>query len=280
MNLSHVAKVRPRSEVVMRFIYPLARRLIQRLAVYGINPLFIVLSHGALGLLAAALIAIGGGLAFVLAALLLQLKTLLDNIDGGLARATGQVTEMGRYLDTVVDFIVNIALLAALSNYGSNVLSLLAFVWLTIILSLDFNAEHLYKSRRQEAAQSQRAPQEPPGAPLWLLELFRGIYALLFAPQDRWLRELDMRYLEQLSGQPRDQLDADTLLHWNDLFSTATLVNLGLSTQMLILGVLLLLGWPFAYVGALWLMAVYVVAVQWWRGERFKRYLTEREAKA
>ena len=36
-------------------------------------------------------------------------RRCLDNIDGGLARATGRVTQMGRYLDTVLDTLVNAA---------------------------------------------------------------------------------------------------------------------------------------------------------------------------
>ena len=52
----------------------------------------------------------------VAAALLLQLKTLLDNADGALARATGQVTLTGRYLDTIADLVVNAAVFAALGH--------------------------------------------------------------------------------------------------------------------------------------------------------------------
>ena len=50
----------------------------------------------------------------VVAALLLQVKTLLDNADGLLARASGRVTLAGRYLDTEADLVVNAALFAAL----------------------------------------------------------------------------------------------------------------------------------------------------------------------
>ena len=49
----------------------------------------------------------------VAAALLVQLKTLLDNADGQLARLTGRVTAFGRYLDSECDLLVNAALFAA-----------------------------------------------------------------------------------------------------------------------------------------------------------------------
>ena len=50
----------------------------------------------------------------VLAAVLLQVKTVLDNADGQLARALEQVTVLGRYLDSESDLLVNAALFAAL----------------------------------------------------------------------------------------------------------------------------------------------------------------------
>ena len=52
----------------------------------------------------------------VLAAVLFQVKTLLDNADGPLARVTGRVTLVGRYLDTLADLVVNAALFAALGS--------------------------------------------------------------------------------------------------------------------------------------------------------------------
>ena len=50
---------------------------------------------------------------FLLAALLIQLKTVLDNADGQLARLSGRITAFGRYLDSELDLFVNAALFAA-----------------------------------------------------------------------------------------------------------------------------------------------------------------------
>src|SRR5690606_26015463 len=82
------------------------------------------------------------------AALSLQVKTVLDNVDGGLARATGRVTELGRYLDTGLDLIVNVLLFVALARHGPWPLAALALVVLTVVLSYDFNAEALYREAR------------------------------------------------------------------------------------------------------------------------------------
>ena len=48
----------------------------------------------------------------------MQLKTVLDNADGQLARLSGRVTLLGRYLDSECDLLVDAALFAALGWYA------------------------------------------------------------------------------------------------------------------------------------------------------------------
>ena len=101
----------------------------------------------------------------VLAALLLQVKTLLDNADGALARATGRVTLVGRYLDTLADLVVNAAVFAALAVVtGEPLLALAAFVALTLVLAVDYNATELYREARGEQPTSPARDGELPGA--------------------------------------------------------------------------------------------------------------------
>jgi phosphatidylglycerophosphate synthase len=228
----------------------------------------VVLTHAVLGFIAAFLLFANSDL--WLAAILLQLKTLLDNMDGGLARATHQITQMGRYFDTSMDFLVNIALFIALSNYGLVWLCWLAFVLLTLMLSLDFNAERLYK----QAHFPQINETSPPiGAPQTIYRFFKGIYTLLFAPQDKLIETLDKLIFKQITHQDYQASVIETQRVWSDLFSTATLVNLGLSTQMFILGLCLILGHPYWYIYSILFQAVYVMVIQIIRALRLKRYL-------
>ena len=258
----------------MRPLQPLAIVGVRGLARLGVDPQAVVWSHTAVGLAAAVAIAIGGTPAWWTAAALLQLKTLLDNMDGGLARATGRVTQMGRYLDTVLDTLVNAALFAALALHGPGAwawpLALGAYLLLVAMLSLDFNLERRYRALRG------RVPADddvPPGAPAAWLNAFRGLYDALLRPQDRLIERLDRAAFARLRGLPDVRAPLLDRLAWNDLWSTASLVNLGLATQLLLLGVCLALGRPFAYVGAVYLMAAYVLAVQLWRVARFRRHL-------
>ncbi len=102
----------------------------------------------------------------------MQLKTLLDNADGQLARLTGRTSAFGRYLDSEVDLLVNAALFAALGwATGQPAVALVGFVALTSVLSLNFNAERL--SRGVTAAEA-----EPDGpATAFLRRVYGSVYA-------------------------------------------------------------------------------------------------------
>jgi archaetidylinositol phosphate synthase len=269
---SAAAKARPRSEVIMLVVQPAALVLIRALARARVDPQAVVWTHTLLGAAAAAVIAFAPSGTWWAAALLLQLKTLLDNVDGGLARATQRVTEMGRYLDTVLDTIVNAMLFAAIARTEPGplgaALAAIAYLLLMAILSLDFNLERRYRALRQRA---QGAASVPAGAPEAILALFRGFYDRLLAPQDRIIDRLDEAAFRRLHGRAYADADEADRLAWNDLFSTATLVNLGLSTQLLVLGACLVAGEPFAYVWCVFAMAATTLAVQGARAIRFVR---------
>jgi archaetidylinositol phosphate synthase len=133
------------AELVFR---PLASLVVRALLPLGVSPVTVVLANGVAGLLAAGAIARGE---LVAAALLLQLKTVLDNADGRLARESGRVSALGRYLDTEIDLAVAAALFAALAyETGAYVLAPVAFLALAIVLSADFNEDVLIRRARGE----------------------------------------------------------------------------------------------------------------------------------
>jgi len=143
------------------------------------HPLVLVAAGGA-GLAAAVELGRGSLLA---AALLVQLKTLLDNADGQLARLTGRTSAFGRYLDSEVDLLVNAALFAALGwTTGRPALALAGFLALTSVLSLNFNVERLARGGPAEA-----------GAEGHATAFLRRIYGFVYAPQDRLAEGLGPR---------------------------------------------------------------------------------------
>jgi phosphatidylglycerophosphate synthase len=124
-----------------RLFRPLAHVVVLALAPLRVPPPVVVLAAAAVGVAGAVELARGE---LVVAALLVQLKTVLDNADGQLARLTGRVTALGRYLDSLCDLFVDAALFAALGWYtGRPIAAAIGFVALTALLSVNFNAERI-----------------------------------------------------------------------------------------------------------------------------------------
>jgi phosphatidylglycerophosphate synthase len=239
-------------ELVLEVVFrPLSNLLVPILARVGLAPTAVVLANAITGLLAALALARGELLG---AALLLQLKTLLDNTDGRLARVTGRVTLTGRYLDTEADLVVNAAVFAALGHVTAQpILAGAAFVALTLVLAIDFNITEVYREQRGLLA--------PPPAPSGgrVERALERIYSVSFGQLDRFIRGFSERRFARLvvaDGPPEREYEAR--LRYIDGFAVTVLANFGLTTQLLALGVCLALSEPEAY---LWLAVACLVAL-------------------
>jgi phosphatidylglycerophosphate synthase len=213
-------------ELVLELVFrPLSDVLVPVFARLRIPPPAVVLANAATGLLAAFVLWRGNLLA---AAVLLQLKTLLDNVDGALARATDQVTLAGRYLDTVADLGVNVALFVALGAVTDEpVLAAVGFVALTIVLAVDYNVTELYR-------ESRGTPTPQPVATGGIVErALAAAYRVMFGPVDRAVRGFSTWRFSAHS--PYDDV------------AVTVLANLGLTTQLAVLGVCLAFGAPTVY---------------------------------
>jgi phosphatidylglycerophosphate synthase len=242
---------------------PLAHIVVAVLLPLRVPPPFVAATAGATGIAAAAQLAQGR---FLLAAILIQAKTVLDNADGQLARLSGRITAFGRYLDSELDLFVNAALFVGVAYVTRRtVLAAAGFAALTIVLSANYNGERLYRTERGEDVS---AMPETTGRAASLL---RAIYMLVYAPQDRFIaRFVELRLR---NARPRKRLA------YHDRATLSVLANLGMSTQLLVFGVCIALGRPaiFAWVALSQLVLVLLLAL---RRERFVRapYVTEESA--
>jgi phosphatidylglycerophosphate synthase len=240
---------------------PFARWLVQRLLPTPITPPQVTLAFTIAGLGAAALLATNR--LPPLAAALILLKSGLDAADGALARARCRPSRVGRFLDSLADFVTNVALYGALGYAGWRAtgqagywpLAALACVSAMLQVSL-FN--HYYVRYRSQAGgdttsqvherEGDHFPWDNPRYVRLLLRLYRWVYGwqdAVVAALDHW-------------ANPRP-----TPLQPS--FMTATTV-LGLGTQLLIIAVLAALGQPVA---ALWLFVtlfnLYAAGLLLWR---------------
>lgn len=230
LERSRKAKV-GRELVCEELFRPLAHLVVLLLLPARVAPPLVAAASGATGIAAAVELAQGR---FVLAAILLQLKTVLDNADGQLARLSGRITAFGRYLDSELDLIVNAALFGALGwSTGRPVLAAAGFLALTTVLNVNYNAERLFRLERGEQA---TAMPETSGRADGLL---RRLYVLLYAPQDRLVERFVSRRLRDASPQARRA--------YHDRGTVSVLANLGMSTQLLAFGVCIAAGRPAAF---------------------------------
>ena len=227
-------------ELVLELFRPPSSALVPGLARLGVPPTAVVAANAASGLAAAVAIARGE---LLVAACLLQLKTLLDNTDGQLARASGRVTLVGRYLDTEADLLVNVAVFATLGYVtGQPLVAAAALVALTLVLAVDFNVTEL---EREAGELPWAGPARTGGAVERMLE---RIYDVVFAPLDRLVQGLSERRFERLVplGAPASGVGAARSAY-RDRLTLDVLANLGLSTQLLVLGTCLVMGAPAVY---------------------------------
>ena len=224
-------------ELLLEWVFqPLSALVVPLLVRLRVAPQVVVLANACAGLAAAVAIGLDELLP---GAVLLQAKTLLDNCDGQLARASGRVTLAGRYLDTIADLIVNAALFAALAHVtGKPLLSLAAFLALTFVLTVDFNVSELARAATGDPA---RPPAESGSRGERALAT---VYRVVFAPQDRLVRTLSERRLERVAKGSRTTLLEQAYF---DSASLMVLANLGLTTQLAVLGACLVFDVPALY---------------------------------
>ena len=243
-------KERPTTELVCELGFrPLAQPLVAVLLPLRVHPVAVVLANFAAGIAGAVLLAEGR---LWQAALLVQLKTLLDNADGQLARASGKVSALGRYLDTESDFLVNAALLAAIAVHGGGaagwVLCGVALLLLTFVLSADFNLERLWRREHGEAVGPAGARERG------LTRVLACLYDRTLGVQDRFVERFAEARIASIAGPAADARAAAAVRRaYHDRATLVVLVNFGLSTQLAVLGACLVAGvpwlWPLLVVG-------------------------------
>lgn len=253
------AKLDPRTDfrdLSGLFARPFAGAIIRALLPTRITPHQVTLAALGAGLAAAAAIARGDRAGFVAGALLLQLKNTLDAADGGLARARQRPSWTGRYLDSVTDFVVNVALHAGIAaglaarGAASGVWLLAAFASLSTLAQCSFYVYYTvhYLTLAGRGRMNRASEKEIPADDdiwrrewSWRLAWLHRAHVLLYGWQDAAVARLDAWLRKRATG------GADPIRWYGDRgLLTATSI-LGLGCQLAASSAALLVDRPLVY---------------------------------
>ncbi len=224
---------------------PVARLLVRALLPTSITPIHLTLAFTVVGLLAAVLFGLQRWMP--LAGLLLLLKSALDAADGSLARARNRPSRVGRFLDSICDFLVMAAVFAGIAagvwaRTGQAAYFALAGAALLCATLQGSVFSYYYVRYRAETGgdQTSRTDEAAPQGYPWdnpaLLHPLHRLYQFIYGWQDAWMERIDRRLAPARAPVTPAFLTTATVL--------------GLGTQLLVIAVCAALGQPL---WALWL---------------------------
>lgn len=211
---------------------PLARVFANRLKNTRFTPIHITLLFGLTGLVAIFCIFQKH---YFSASILIILKSIIDAVDGELARVKKTPSYVGRYLDSVFDLILNFLILMTICYVSKT------SFWLTVLAFIGIQLQgtlynYYYVILRNKSiggdATSQifedKSPRALPGESQKSVDILFAIYTIAYGLFDKIIHTLDS-----------DAYKIKTFPNW-----FMTLVSLyGLGFQLLLIAVLLPLGW-------------------------------------
>jgi phosphatidylglycerophosphate synthase len=182
---------------------PIAGIIVWALYYTPVTPNQVTITSTFVGLIAALFYLQGTSEAFLVAGLLITLKDLLDSADGQLARAKQQYSRIGRFLDSIGDFIVDAAVFSAIGwilyissgNWLKLLFALLGLIGISLRVSYhvfyQVNFLHLQKqsANNRISEEIQEEDLKKGGNELILQRIFQCIYGWqdrLVEMVDRW----------------------------------------------------------------------------------------------
>jgi phosphatidylglycerophosphate synthase len=227
-ELINVYLIRPLAGVLVRALYPTP-----------VSPNQVTIAAIVVGLASASLYAMGATSTTIAAGLLLFAKDVCDAADGQLARVREQYSRKGRFLDSIGDFIVSLAVLLSIgwtisAREGSLVslfLSLLAFV--SLVLRVSYHVfYHTSFLHLRKAYATNRTTEEIRAEDLAqdiTTRRLQRIFLFLYGWQDTLMVRMDRWSKRGLKGQDEPWYADRVAVRWSGF--------LGLGTENFVLAV-------------------------------------------
>jgi len=211
---------------------PFARYFANQLKSTRFTPIHVTLLFGVSGLIAIYCVLQNY---YYLAAFFIILKSIIDAVDGELARAKKTPSYTGRYLDSIFDIILNFLLLMSICYVSKTSfwMTLLAFIGIQLQGTL-YNYYYVIVRHKLAGGDKtskifeDKSPRALPGESQKSVDLFFKIYTFVYGLFDTIIHRLDKKAYK-----------AKSFPNW-----FMTLVSLyGLGFQLLVIAILLPLGW-------------------------------------
>lgn len=256
--------LRPIAGFVVRVLYPTP-----------ITPNQVTIASTVAGLIAAGFYLHHEAASTAIAGLLVTLKDLLDSVDGQLARARQQYTRIGRFLDSIGDFVVDVAVFGAIgcvlySTTGDGwmiVLALLGLVGTTLRVSYHVFYQtsflHLEERYQTNRVTEEITQEDLTGDPLALA--LQRFFQLIYGWQDRLMIRID-------EWCKRGRLDREFSIRWySDPVGLRLSGLIGIGTELFILMVCSVLNelQPYLMLNVFLMNAVFLISIlyrRWYLG--------------
>jgi phosphatidylglycerophosphate synthase len=183
-------------------IRPLAGILVRMLHPTGVTPNQVTIAATAFGLFAAWFYAQGIPSWTAAAGVCLTLKDLLDSADGQLARVKAMYSRTGRFLDSIGDFVVNIAVFSAIATAmvrageDSRAIAacVLAFLGISLRVSYHvfYHTSYLHLQGTYSMNRTSEVLSDADHRQDRITLLLQRIYLFLYGWQDAIIARLDM----------------------------------------------------------------------------------------
>jgi phosphatidylglycerophosphate synthase len=174
---------------------PIAKKVAFALKNTRVTPIHITLAFGICGLFAVYFIL---NYQFKLAAIFLILKSIIDAIDGELARVKKTPSYTGRYLDSVFDILLNALIFAVIGWVSNNNLWLVALAFFSLQLQGTLYNFYYVILRNQSLGGDttskifeNKRPEALPGESQQSVNILFTCYILLYGLFDKIIQNLD-----------------------------------------------------------------------------------------
>ena len=244
-------------------------RIIYNTVLTPIHVTFLALVSGIVGVF---LIYSGGTVNLIIGALLIQVKNIFDAADGSLARARNTPSRIGRFLDSVVDFIIGLLLFIAIGlnlSKGNTPVYLWPLVTMAFLCSMMqcsyyvyYNIQYLLIARQKNSTSRAEESFTADDMSIYsepykqnILQCLQHLFLVFYGWQDKFVKLVDhvsLGFLKRhLRIVPRD-ID---MVKWYDQKKILQLNSvLGLGTQLFLMSFMVAIGQMYAY---LWIVVLF-----------------------